>query len=122
MAASTLITERMPRPGSWTKKGTCFTQGSQVESRLSSAVFAFHQLFQRLVEAEILLYTEFLGSRKVKCKPPLALVSSKRLAWGQRQIVTVQNPVKTVSRLGALLNKSLAMSDQSTQFPNGMRR
>ena len=69
-----------------------------------------------------MVHTEFLRSRKVKRKPPLTLVRSKRLAWGRDQIATVQNPMKTVSRLGPLLNKSLAVSDQSTQFPNGMRR
>ncbi len=103
-------------------EGNLFHPGLTGRKSAQFCFDAFHQFFQGLVEAQILLHTKFLRSRKLKGEPPLTLVRGKRFAWGQNQIATMQNRVETVSRLGPLLDESLAVCDQSTQFTNGVRR
>ena len=116
MAASIRRAERTPSPGSWTRNGTCLTHGSQVESRPSSASLSSAQRVKRLVEAQVLLDSQFLGERQIQRQPPFPLVDRKRHAWGWIDSVSVQHAVQTIRGLRARLSQSAAVRHQGTPF------
>jgi hypothetical protein len=67
------------------------------------------------------LHTQFLRCRQIERKPPILLMCSKRFACGEYEIVAMENRMKAIASLGPLLDESLAMSDQGTQFSHLVR-
>src|SRR5512135_2345304 len=104
MAASKLMTESKPRPGSCTRKGTCLTQGSQVESRPSSASTAPTSSSSERTKERSCCTRSFSEDERSNESHHSRLVSSKGLTRRQGEVVPMQDRMQAIADLRSLVD------------------